>query len=272
VNTEPYRTLSDRFDVSISSIFRVIRRVIAWILTKLDNTIKWPEGLAIIQVSQAFENKRGIRNCIGAIDCSHIIIQQPKENAADYCDRKKCFFIILQAVVTSNMIFTNVYCGEPGSLHDARVLRRSNLYQESQNNKEQLFPNTTFILGDSAYPSLPWLVPPFRNNGHLTAQQLEFNYLHSSTRMAIEKAFGVLKGRFRRLKFFNELRHLQFIVQIVIACCILHNICINGLDDGMDFYVNDDFVDINNDINIEENNRRNYNDRRINLFHKLFSQ
>jgi len=91
-------------------------------------------------------------------------------------------------------------------------LRRSNLYQESQNNKEQLFPNTTFILSDSAYPSLPWLVPPFRNNDHLTAQQLEFNYLHSSTRMAIEKAFGVLKDRFRRLKFFNELRDLQFIV------------------------------------------------------------
>jgi len=89
--------------------------------------------------------------------------------------------------------------------------------------------------------------------------------------MAIEK-FDVLRDRFRRLKFFNELRDLQFIVQIVIACCILHNICINGLDDGMDFYVNDDFVDINNDINIEENNRRNYNDRRINLFHELFSQ
>ncbi|CAL1687643.1 unnamed protein product [Lasius platythorax] len=136
VNTEPYCTLSDRFDVSISSIFRVIRRVMAWILTKLDNIIKWPEGPAIIQASQGFENKREIRNCIGAIDCTHIIIQQPKENAADYCNRKKCFSIILQAVVTSNMSFTNIYCGEPRSLHDARVLRRSSLHQESQNNKE----------------------------------------------------------------------------------------------------------------------------------------
>ncbi|XP_071649574.1 uncharacterized protein [Temnothorax longispinosus] len=43
-NTEPLRTISDRFDVSISSVFRVIRRVTAWILTKLDNVIKWPEG------------------------------------------------------------------------------------------------------------------------------------------------------------------------------------------------------------------------------------
>jgi len=68
------------------------------------------------------------------------------------------------------MRFTNIYCGEPGSLHDARVLRRSNLYWESENNKDRIFPNGTFILGDSAYPSLSWLVPPFKNNGQLTAQ------------------------------------------------------------------------------------------------------
>lgn len=42
-NTEPLRTIADRFDVSISSVFRVIRRVIAWILTKID-IIKWPEN------------------------------------------------------------------------------------------------------------------------------------------------------------------------------------------------------------------------------------
>lgn len=36
-NTEPLRTISDRFNVSISSVFRVIRRVTAWILTKLDD-------------------------------------------------------------------------------------------------------------------------------------------------------------------------------------------------------------------------------------------
>ncbi|KYN29980.1 PREDICTED: uncharacterized protein LOC108760004 [Trachymyrmex cornetzi] len=59
-NTEPYRTLSDRFDVSISSIFRVIRRVITWILTKLDNIIEWPEGESLIAAAQGFQNKKGI--------------------------------------------------------------------------------------------------------------------------------------------------------------------------------------------------------------------
>lgn len=61
---------------------------------------------------------------------------------ADYCNRKKSYSIILQAVVTSDMRFTNIYCGEPGSLHDARVLRRSSLYWELENNKRIEYSQT----------------------------------------------------------------------------------------------------------------------------------
>lgn len=53
-NTEPLQTISDRFDVSISSVFRVIRRVTAWILTKLDDVIKWPQGEHVAYVCQQF--------------------------------------------------------------------------------------------------------------------------------------------------------------------------------------------------------------------------
>ena len=119
------------------------------------------------------------------------------------------------------MKLTNIYCGEPGSLHDARVLRRFPLYEDSCNNIEDLFLNNTFLIGDSAYPLLSWLVPPFRDNGHLTRQQRKFNYLQSSTRMVVEKAFGLLKSRFRRIKFFTEYRQISFITEIVTAACIL---------------------------------------------------
>lgn len=72
-------------------------------------------------------------------------------------------------VVESKMRFTNVYCGEPGSLYDARVLG-SPLYSIANREPKRIFPNNTFILGDLAYPSLPWLVLPFCDNGHLTPQ------------------------------------------------------------------------------------------------------
>lgn len=228
-NTEPLRTMGDRFNVSISSIFRVIRRIVEWLLSRLDEEIKWPEGNnTILMTSQNFEAKRGIKKCIGAIDCTHIAIRQPVDHPRDYCNRKRFFSIVLQGVVDADMKFTNIYCGEPGSLHSARVLRRSLLYDTAQNDMENIFPNGMSIIGDSAYPSLPWLVPPFRGNGHLTAQQSEFNFLHSSTRIVVERAFGYLKGRFRRLKFL-ELLDIEFIPKLITAVCIMHNIVIKAL-------------------------------------------
>lgn len=83
-----------------------------------------------------------------------------------------------------------MYYGEPGSLHDACVIRRSPLHAAIEN-KEALFPNDTFIIGDSAYLTLSWLVSSFCDNGRLTPQQTQFNFLHSSTRMVIEKAFSL---------------------------------------------------------------------------------
>ncbi|KMQ87376.1 nuclease harbi1 [Lasius niger] len=277
-NTEPLRTLGDRFDVSVSSIFRVIHRVVEWLLSRLDEEIKWPEGNdAILVTSQKFEAKRGIKKCIGAIDCTHIAIRQPVDHPRDYCNRKRFFSIVLQGVVDADMKFTNIYCGEPGSLHDARVLRRSLLYDTAQNDMENIFPNETCIIGDSAYPSLPWLVLPFRDNGPLTAQQSEFNFLHSSTRMAVERAFGYLKGRFRRLRFL-ELLDIQFIPKLITAACIMHNITIKENNEN-EFFVNDinDFVDNAADDNYEINlhvnrNRNEIIDRRMQMFCELFPE
>jgi len=49
-NTELLRILGDRFDVSL--IFRVIQRVVEWLLSRLDKEIKWPEENAILITSQ----------------------------------------------------------------------------------------------------------------------------------------------------------------------------------------------------------------------------
>lgn len=180
---------------------------------------------------------------------------------------KKHFSINLQAVVDANMRFTNIYCGKPGSLHDSRVLRRSPMYETAFANQIQLFLGETFLIGDSAYPSL--LVPPYKDNGHLTPQQIEFNYMLSSTRMSVERAFGNLKGRFRRIKFFNEYRQIPFIINVVVAACILHNYCIDK-NDTYDFPEYHDENIVNDNVIIEPNIR--VLDRRTRLFHEIFPQ
>lgn len=229
-NTEPLTPIATRFDISISSAFRVIRRVIAWLLTKLNVAITWPQNYEEISAAcDMFISKFGIANVLGVIDCTHVKIEKPK-NAREYCNIKGYFSIVLQATVNANLQFTNIFCGEPGSSNCSRVLKKSPLYNTAMQDKNSLFPHDTFLIGHSGYPPLQWLVPPFRENKRITTDQKDFNIIHSNTRKLSDKAFIMLKRRFRRVKHFTVYRNISFITDTVVAACILHNYCIGEND------------------------------------------
>ncbi|KAK3909435.1 Protein ANTAGONIST OF LIKE HETEROCHROMATIN PROTEIN 1 [Frankliniella fusca] len=232
-NKEVIRSLSNLFDMSYSSVHRIVRRVLDWLMDLMPQVITWPRGDEIQRVSLAFQEKAGIANIIGAIDGSHIEIQQPVGGGREYFNRKQHYSIVLQAVVDSDMKFTNVHCGDPGSFHDSRILRRSELYQVGQRDVQALFPNDTFLLGDKGYVGLghQWIVTPFKDNGNLLPEQTDFNRRVSSTRVVVEQAFGIMKKRFAKLKKL-EMRDMECMVRIVLACCTLHNICISNGDLG----------------------------------------
>ena len=54
---------------------------------------------------------------------------------------------------------------------------------------------------------------------------IRYNYIHSSIRTTIERAFGLLKGRFRRLKYLDQ-ENVETMTNTIAAACCLHNICI----------------------------------------------
>lgn len=191
-------------------------------------------------ILQTISERQGIPRVIGAIDGCHINIKRPKEHVP-YCNRKGMTSIVLQRVCDHRKQFVDVFCGEPGSLHDARVLRRSELYEYAYANS---IPMNRYLVGDSAYPNLSWLVTPFKDNGNLSPQQRDFNYRHSCTRIVIEHAFGLLKGRFRRLRYFQN-KDIPFIVKCVISACLLHNICIS-FDDV------EDIEEMNEEVGADE--------------------
>ncbi|XP_052813891.1 putative nuclease HARBI1 [Mya arenaria] len=201
----------------------------------LPSVIKWPNSEPRnAEIEHGFRSLKGFPGVIGAIDSSHIPIRTPKEHSESYINRKGFPSIILQAVCDSNLNFTDVYCGWPGSVHDARVLKNSPLFLETETDQNKKFPGNTHLIGDSAYGLSSWLVVPFKDYGNLNEKSRRFNYIHSSTRMCIERAFGALKGRFRRLKYV-DLLEIDKIVNMILRCCALHQLCLYNLEDVKEY-------------------------------------
>lgn len=72
-------------------------------------------------------------------------------------------------------------------------------------------------------------------------EQRKYNQVHSKARSVIERAFALLKGRFRRLKYMEVIRH-DLAPYYILAACVLHNICLEVGGEHIDQYIN-----LNND-------------------------
>lgn len=183
--------------------------------------IRWLSEEEAIVISNEFFELGKIRIVIGCIDGSHIRIKKLK-NDDDLINRNNYPSILLQGVCDSSKKFIDIYCGEPGSIHDSRMLRKSPLYAELSTDPSKLHHNA-FLLGDSAYASTNWIVPPFKNNRHLSRAEVKFNVHLSRTRIYIDNSFALLKGRFRRVQNFEN-NNIKFIVKATVAACIIHNL------------------------------------------------
>ena len=222
--------MADRFDVGKSSFHLSITRVATTLVNEImPSVIQWPRGVKIQETSNAFGEISGFLNVLGAVDGSHIPIKAPKENPNAYYNRKKFHSVVLLATCDANLQFTYVWTGNPGSTHDASVLRSSELFAQSA----VLFPEGCYFLGDSAFPLLGWLVTPFKDYGNLSRNQRLFNVCHSKSRQVIERSFGLLKVRFRRLLRFDA-SDIKLIINTILSACVLHNICIKMNEENFD--------------------------------------
>ncbi|KAB0801256.1 hypothetical protein PPYR_05610 [Photinus pyralis] len=135
----------------------------------------------------------------------------------------------LQLVCDSNMLITHCYTGHPGSVHDQRVFRLSDVANFVEDAEK--FPMDSHLLGDAAYELHEHLLVPFRDNGHLTELQNKYNRHLSTARVTIERCIGLLKARMRSLLHCLPMVRVDQMPQYIIACCVIHNICLLRGDD-----------------------------------------
>ncbi|XP_065405433.1 uncharacterized protein LOC135972219 isoform X2 [Chrysemys picta bellii] len=133
----------------------------------------------------------GFPNCGGVIDETYIPILAPDHQGSQYINCMRYFSMVLQALVDHKGRFTNINVGWPGMVYDTRAFRNTSLFKRLQ--QGIYFPDQKItvgdvdmpivILGDPAYPLMPWLMKPY--TGSLDRSQELFNYRLSKCRMCI---------------------------------------------------------------------------------------
>ncbi|CAG2194999.1 HARBI1 [Mytilus edulis] len=200
-----------------------VSRIVSDVLTSLCNKQR-----NVDETRGDFCRLSGFPNVLEAIDGAHVRIQAPSEDEASFVNRKEVHSVNVQAVCAAKGKFTNTNANWPGSSHDSHIFRTSQVSTYMEKNGGWA---NGVLLGDSGYPCRPFLMTPYLNpvldHQKKTFGRLKrlFHILHSEIRMKPGKA-----------------------CKIIIACAILHNICIllNEPD------IEDDGVIVGNDGDLGE--------------------
>ena len=126
---ECYRSCGLMIGLAKPTVVKCCHEFVEAICRLQDDFIKFPSTRAEIgRKIEDFSEKCTFPNVVAAIDGSHIPIKAPKENHEDYFNRKHFYSYLVQGIVDSSGIFLSVATGFPGSLHDSRMLRLSDVY------------------------------------------------------------------------------------------------------------------------------------------------
>nr|XP_055063040.1 putative nuclease HARBI1 isoform X2 [Misgurnus anguillicaudatus] len=217
------REVGDICGISQPSLSRIMPAVLDAIIVLAPNYIQFPyRNPQQAEVKRGFHAIARFSNIIGAIDCTHIAIKAPSTNEFNYVNRKGFHSINVQVICDANLSLLNVVARWPGGTHDSFIMQNSSVGLRLQEGAIA----DGWLIGDQGYPLKPWLMTPLTNP--TTQQEQNYNRAHARSRGTVERAIGLLKGRWLGLS--NTGGTLQYrpekVCKIIMACCVLHNLAI----------------------------------------------
>jgi hypothetical protein len=247
------------FGIAKGSVKNYVRRVVAALHEIKEEVVSWPNP----EERKAMRNRlsaHGFRHAVGIIDGTLIGLDYRPQAFHECYFSRKCMYALNVLIVCDDkrrIIYYNA--GWPGSTHDNRVFRNSNLYIK----RGDYFTHREYLLGDSAYSASPIMVQAFKKQvgqSNLPANNEFFNTRLAQVRIVSEHCIGILKGRFKCLKRNNikirrSVKEVKELVDLIGACIVMHNLLINYDDDVPDEWYEDIEEDIDWTMYDEEEER-----------------
>lgn len=181
---------------------------------------------------KGFENICGFPDCCLAVDGSIFEIERPYDYDGWYC-RKGFPALNIQLVVDHKARVRSVDI-RPGSANDKAVFN----YSHFGTNLAKTIPAGKHIVADAGYTLSDCVMIPYPVVEFMDPEEAWYNYLHSRTRITVERAIGMIKNRFRIFKVpLNQKAddqegrtEAEEMSRVVAACLVLHNILIDLQD------------------------------------------
>ncbi|XBH75806.1 hypothetical protein VPH35_102541 [Triticum aestivum] len=235
------RTIKKFFYRSGETISRNFNKCLLAVLKLHNLLLKKPEP---IPEDCTDNNWKYFKNCLGALDGTHVKVTVPANLRGRYRSRLADIDTNVLGVCAPDMQFIYILPGWEGSAHDGRVLRDAISRLDGFR-----VPQGQYYLVDAGYTNANGFLAPYRGQryhlGGWTAQnpprsaEEYYNMLHARARNIIERCFGRLKGRWAILRspsYFPIKTHCR----IIMACALLHNLILQNMaedplagEDGM---------------------------------------
>ncbi|XP_028661340.1 uncharacterized protein si:ch73-257c13.2 isoform X1 [Erpetoichthys calabaricus] len=225
-NQESYREVAVRFETSKSVICSHLHEFCSLVSEHLSHKISWPTGTPAIENAEHFL-LFGFPKTVGAVGGYQIPIEKPQnvEDPDAYYNTRQHYSINLTAFCDYQCRFIHINIGYPGSWDNACIFQMTDVAKILEEDPRSLIPEGFHIIGHMDYPLSEYMMTPYVDNENLTEQQKNYNTKLLSALTVVEKAFYLLKNRFRRLEAL-KMSSIRYISTAVKTCCILHNICL----------------------------------------------
>lgn len=242
---ESLLSIGDSFGLNHSTVSQVTWRFVEALEESGLHHLRWPSTEPeITEIKSKFEKIRGLPNCCGTIDTTHILMSvaagEPGSDMWIDCEKKHS--MILQAIVDPEMRFRDIVTGWPGKMNDSSVLQSSSFFKLCEKGKRLSGKKLVlsegselaeYIIGDSGFPLLPWLFTPYQGK-ELSESKVEFNRRLFATRMVAQRALARLKEMWKIIQGVMWRPDKNRLPRIILVCCLLHNIVIDLEDEVQD--------------------------------------